>query len=592
MARRALLEVEPPPPPIPPPPSKADCREARAARSLPTIKSYSGGRTAPRVFAMQFKQELRHVVSYATFRRKIECMIRDRVLPRLARDRPNVVAFNEDVGLMTIATGTRGAAAREAFGPGRAPGCESQGAPCSTVAALGAVTAAYGPQVVGYRKRFGDMAPVSSAFVAATDTFARGWMQLFSDMARRYGVYILGSNNQAPFRESTDPTEIAEFADPDLPQRPRSVFVATDDAVYNEVFLWAPRAVRTDGPRPLRNMVSSNKKVPLTPIEEQIQLTPGPSTGPDGVENVKPYALPGTGARIGYATSLPAFVYGNPPPGTDPCSDTARFYMRCMDKLGVNLVMQDEANPGRWAALGGQGAWQPLEWMGSTWRAVGDPSVRFAYNVTPHMVGNLADLAFDGQTAITQRGLRTVARCTYVGNMRRLPEDGSRFPGYEGPKREFLALVPWVTGDAPRDRLRATSAQLAPGSGHRLENDYVETAVAADLPYPPRPLRQGCGESLGLPSARRCLSRRSFNIRLRDPGRGERLVRARATIGRRKMKVVRRRGKLVVRVDLRGLPRGRYRLNVVARTSRGRTLRQSRTYRTCRPGTKRSRRQL
>ena len=477
MARRALLEVEPPPPAIPAPPSRAECREARAARSLPTIETRaSRGRGTPRVFAMQFKQELRHVETYQSFRTKIECSLLERVVPRLARNRPNIVAFNEDVGLMTIATGTRGAPARELFGPGRAPGCEAQGAPCTTLAALASVTATYGREVALYRKRFGDMAPVSSAFVAATDTFARGWMQVFSDMARRYGVYILGSNNQAPFRESTDPTEIASLADPDLGKLPDSVFVATDDKVYNEVFLWAPRAVREDGPQPLLNMVASNKKVPLTSIEEQIQLTPGPSTGPDAIENLRPYRVPGTQARIGFATSLPAFVYG--PQSADPCADVAKTYMRCLDALGTNLVMQDEANPGRWAADAGSGVWQPEEWLTSTWRAVADPTVSFAYNVTPHMVGNLADLPFDGQTAITQRGPTRGPGCNYVGTTDR--------------KREFLAIVPWVTPDAPRDELRETGAKLAPGSGDELENDYVESAIAADLPFPPKPRRRNC----------------------------------------------------------------------------------------------------
>ncbi|MDQ5808430.1 MAG: hypothetical protein M3320_07105, partial [Actinomycetota bacterium] len=327
-----------------------------------------------------------------------------------------------------------------------------------------------------YRKRFPRMSPVSGAFVAATDTFARGWMQLFSDMAKRYDVYILGSNNQAPFRESTDPTEIASLADPDLPEPPRSVFVATDDAVYNEVFLWAPHDVREDGPRPLRNMVASNRKVPLTAIEEQIQLTPGPSTGPDAIENLRPYRIPGTEARVGFATSLPAFVYG--PAGGDPCADTSKTYMRCLDALGTNLVMQDEANPGRWATDAGSGVWQPEEWLTSTWRAVADPTVGFDYNVTPHMVGNLADLPFDGQTAITQRGLRGRRTCTYVGN----PTE----------QREFLAIAPWVSPDAPRDELRETSAKLAPGSGDALENDYVETAIVADLPFPPKPRRRSC----------------------------------------------------------------------------------------------------
>lgn len=63
---------------------------------------------------------------------------------------------------------------------------------------------------------------------------------------------------------------------------------------------------------------------------------------------------------------------------------------------------------------------------------------------------------------------------------------------YAGRKTEFLAIVPWVTADAPRDQLRDTARKLAPGSGDPLENDYVETAIAADLPFPPDPRRPSC----------------------------------------------------------------------------------------------------
>lgn len=336
---------------------------------------------------------------------------------------------------------------------------------------------------------------LGGTFVAATDTFARGWMQLFSDMAKRYGIYILGSNNQAPFRESTDPVEIALYADPDLP-KPASVYVATEPRAYNEVFMWGPEDVRAEGPPMLRNVVAQNRKVPVTPIEELIEVSPGPDTGPDAIENVRPYELPGTEARISFATSLPAFVYGHTlgqePPALDPCSNTAAHYMQCLDRLGTNLVIQDEANPGRWAAQSGEGNFQPLEWMRSTWRAVADPEVSFAYNVTPHMVGNLADLVFDGQSAITQRGLAGGERCTYVGNAEVRPEDPPYLHPYAGPKSEFIAVAPWVSPDAPRADLRETSRRLAAGSRDALENDYVETAIVADLPFPPDPQRPSC----------------------------------------------------------------------------------------------------
>jgi hypothetical protein len=246
----------------------------------------------------------------------------------------------------------------------------------------------------------------------------------------------------------------------------------------------------------LRNVVAQNKKVPLTDIEKALQMTPGPATGAAAVANVRPYRIPGTKARVAFATSLPAFVYGDPPAGTDPCSDTSQYYMRCLDKLGANVVLQDEANPGAWTGSDGDGIekWQPLSWMTSTWRAASDKTVSFDYDVTPHMVGNLADLTFDGQTAITQRGL-TGRTCHYIGNDTWIKgEDRPDLKDEAGGKSEFLGIAPWVREDGPRDALRAVGDQLAPGSGAAIENDYVETAVIADLTFPRDPERTPCAQ--------------------------------------------------------------------------------------------------
>lgn len=79
---------------------------------------------------------------------------------------------------------------------------------------------------------------------------------------------------------------------------------------------------------------------------------------------------------------------------------------------------------------------------------------------------------------------------------------------------------------------------------------------------------------------RRCTSRRRFTIRLREPRRG-RLVSARVTLGGRRLRVTRRAGRLTARVDLRSRPAGRVRVRIVARTSTGRRLRSTRTYRLC-----------
>jgi glycerophosphoryl diester phosphodiesterase len=498
MARSAIKQVAPALAPIPKAPSARACGATfakdtrRPARALLKRKDAKGG---PRVFAMQFKQEARHIKTYSSFRKKIECMIRKWVLPYKSKHRPNVVAFNEDIGLMAIGTGSRGASARQAFAnPSQVAECADAPAPCRAIEGLNRITAAYAGPNSEYLARFSIPSPFARGFVATTDTDARGWMQVFSDMARRYGIYILGSNNQPRFRESMDPAEIDIFRDPDLP-RPKSVYVATGPEVYNEVFMWGPKMVRQEGPRPLRNVVASNQKLPLTTIELVLGLTPGPKSGPDGIANVKPYRIPGTRAKVGFATSLPAFQFGysigDPVPTAAPCADISVTYMRCLSHLGTNLVMQDEANPGEWANPAGS-YWQPLDWMGSTWRSVVDPGVKFTYNVTPHMVGNLGDLPFDGQTAITQRGLLGKKQCAYVGNRRLLAEDDSSYQRYAGPKRQFITLAPWVRKDGPRAELRKTGAALLAGSGKKMENRYLETAAIADLPFPPKKKRPNC----------------------------------------------------------------------------------------------------
>ncbi len=83
--------------------------------------------------------------------------------------------------------------------------------------------------------------------------------------------------------------------------------------------------------------------------------------------------------------------------------------------------------------------------------------------------------------------------CHYIGNSVFVPgEDQAQFASYAGGKRGFLALAPWVVPDGPRSSLRTVGAELAPGSGSPLEDDYLETALIADLPVPVDHVRPGC----------------------------------------------------------------------------------------------------
>lgn len=465
-------------------PDPATCKALRPSRwRAATGRPVRGA--ALRTVALQFKQHVRYVETYDTFRTKMRCLMEEHVVPVMRRGLPTLVVYNEDIGLMTLATGSRGAAVREmATSPARAPVGDQGPAPIAAAAALAETNAAYAPQIAEYQRRFGPIDPRKQAFIGATDTMVRAYTQTFSDIARDYGVHVVATNNMAEYEASSDPLDIALFRDPDLDEVDE-VYVATSPTVTNQTAIWGPGDVDPDGPPGERNLLFKNHKVPITSLEaDLLAIDEGPATGPDALANAAGVEV--EGFRLGFATSLPAFQWGYPfgerPADLDPCADVRDTYMPCMDELGVDVVIQAEANPGRWAGYV-PGGWQPLEWMESTWRSVADPTVDFRYNVTAHMVGNLLDVTFDGQTAITSRG-HDGDGLHYVGNTRIDPErdvDGYRV--YVGDKREFVELAPWVVADTDRDELAEVASQLAPGSGHDRENDYLETAVWADLTH-------------------------------------------------------------------------------------------------------------
>jgi hypothetical protein len=416
-----------------------------------------------RVFAIQFRQDPAAMVTPASYSRAIGCVMRLEVAPYLARGRPNLVVFDEDLGIETLAIGPRGAAARKLLRDG-VPACRGKPFPCATLATLGALDAGYASVLTRLYRRFPSLrGQLGRAFVAATDTFARVFMGTMAGAARRYGVYVIASNIQAPFRLTG------------------GAYQPTAGRAYDQTFLWGPRG----------KILADNRKLPLTSFEQALGVTPGPARGAAALANLRPVRIPGTSARLGFATSLPAFVYGPARRGHE-CADVSLTYMRCLDRLGANVLIQADANDGQWTGPDGSDAaeqWQPLSWMGSAWRAVNDPSVRFTYAVNPMMVGNLSDTPFDGQSAILQRGRRG-SRCNYVGNRAFVPgEDDPALRSNAGAKPQFLALAPWAVPDGPRPALRRVGAALAAGTALYR---YVQTALVADLPFPADRDRRGC----------------------------------------------------------------------------------------------------
>jgi glycerophosphoryl diester phosphodiesterase len=463
-------------------PDPAICAALRADRWAPAVGAPDpAGRL--RVVGLQFKQDVRHVETYDTFRTKMRCLDGG---PRRPGPRPPAHAGRVQRGHRADDARhrqSRGAAVREqATSPLGAPAGDA--APAGIAGALVAMNAAYAPQVAAYQARFGPIDPRKQVFVAATDTFARAFSQTFSDIARDYGVYVVATNNQARYEASRDPLDIALFADPDLEDVDRGLR-RDDPVVTNQTVIWGPDDVDPDAPAGERNLLFRNDKVPLTSLEQDLiglDEGPRPARGARQRRRRGRRGVPPRVRDVAAGLHLGAPVRERPA-DLEPCADTRLTFMPCMDALGVDTVIQAEANPTRWADYQA-GGWQPLEWMESTFRSVVEPTVGFRYNVTPHMVGNLLDLVFDGQSAITARGATAPPR-HYVGTTEFDPaEDPAAYERYVGSHPEFLALADWVVPDAPRSDLRAVAARLAPGSGDPLENDYLETAVWADLGGP------------------------------------------------------------------------------------------------------------
>jgi len=87
-----------------------------------------------------------------------------------------------------------------------------------------------------------------------------------------------------------------------------------------------------------------------------------------------------------------------------------------------------------------------------------------------------------------------------------------------------------------------------------------------------------------LPSNKKCVSRRKFRIRIRQPG-GIKIQTALVFVNGKKVRVLTRKvfgkNRKVSTVDLRGLPKGVFKVRIVVLTTEGTSLRNTRKYRTC-----------
>ena len=124
----------------------------------------------------------------------------------------------------------------------------------------------------------------------------------------------------------------------------------------------------------------------------------------------------------------------------------------------------------------------------------------------------------------------------------------------------------------------------ADGTSASASFGCVDSALVAPLPVEVAPTsRAGVlrfDRSVSLPANTRCVSRRTFQIHLRDP-RYDPFKEVVVALGSRKVTVKRRGNVFVSTIDLRGLPRGAFTVRIRAITVLGHHLAGSRTYHTC-----------
>ncbi len=363
----------------------------------------------PRVFraiAVQPKWGAEHFVGADAFRSWMRGQL-EAARPHLSPDHPNLVVLTELNGLPLVLRGAGWALPLKTF----------------ERVALALVVSRL-PRVLPVLLREG-VSPIRALQLAGSEANIRLYLHTCRDLAREYGVYLCcGSVPMPRYRVVNG-----------QPRREAGTLT-------NQTVLLAP-----DG-----TLIGVADKVHLTPDEEAggVDLTPGT------LSELRVFPTPV--GDLGVAISLDAFrmdVIGR------------------LEAQGCTVLLQPDANGAAWTAREGLPPDpsnlrdQPEAWLESSWTATtSGQSIRYAVN--PMVVGNLLDLSFDGQSAITGRAGDAPIPRSYVMTK---------------PRPGFLALTPWVA-DGPNETLRTIGRQLAAHSGHARENAYRTDVLQADLRLP------------------------------------------------------------------------------------------------------------
>lgn len=388
-----------------------------------------------------------------------------------ARD---LVAWPEDIGLFAALTGQRAQAAR------------NSGSLTNSIAAL---IAAYGPQNAYYASKYPAVAArapqVRLLALALTDTFAHVGVETFSQIARRYHVWLEAGidmaqdwkvvcNDIAAFN-SARPARLpgGELCQEQNPQRVHQLgdpFDPTRDYVYEAVTASPSNMALVFDPE--GRLVSKQVKEYLTPTELPGQLDLVPGEVSRGLS-----ALRTPVGTLGFVTSKDAWM----PDVQDK-----------LDEAHVDLLLQPEFFVGD--TVDDTRMWSPDTMLGAGYADVlRMPSVQAM--VEPNLVGNVFEFSADTQSHIAVK--------PHGGRERRSNARGHLVGQPDAPG--LASVMPWVVADplstpetfpARRHRLALAGRALISGSGVKCpdpdrpgpcENGHVEGVLWRDVTVARKP---------------------------------------------------------------------------------------------------------
>jgi len=203
-----------------------------------------------RVFAIQPRISPEHFITYAAYQNHLVELVRTQIAGCLAKDRPNVIVFPENTGLPAAFIGSRGQAARESS---------------SAFAAFLALGGQYAQPIQFYKNQWPNVPLPNQIELGSTDTVWRAFHETNESIAKQFGAWVIASANvSGQIEKSTDPTEIAALADPDL-ENPPYVYVARDPVVYNTTFVLDPEGMVVDARQKPYLIATEKADLALTP---------------------------------------------------------------------------------------------------------------------------------------------------------------------------------------------------------------------------------------------------------------------------------------------------------------------------------------